>query len=111
MVDYSLAFCYGMIIPNEKVQEISNTLTDEEYDEMGDNYLSCLNSWTGGDYFLGISDSLSQGNVDFVYFLSDFSIPSDNDENLINFKQFFTEHHLDKIVDWKPEPMLINFCS
>ena len=52
----------------------------------------------------------AESETSFVYRAPDFTIPSDNDEYLINFKRFFSEHNLWKFIDWKPEVLLINFC-
>ena len=110
MVDYSLSLCYGIIVSVDKMEEIKEVLTDEEYDEVIDNYSRCINSWTGDDYFIGIMVELAESETDFVYHISEFAIPSDNDEDLIDFKRFFNEHDLWKFIDWKPELLLINFC-
>ena len=106
MVDYSLNLCYGIIVSADKMEEIKKVLTDEELD----NYSRCINSWTGDDYFIGIMVELAESETDFVYHVSKFTIPSDDDEDLIDFKRFFDEHGLWKFIDWKPELLLINFC-
>lgn len=54
MIDFSLNLCYGIIVSADKMEEIKEVLTDEEYDEMMENYAYCINSWTGDDYFIGI---------------------------------------------------------
>ena len=110
MIDYSLALCYGIIVSAEKMEEIKEVLTDEEYDEVMENYSRCINSWTGDNYFIGVFDNLSETSVDNVYYVSDFFAPSDEDETFIDFKRFFDEHNLWEFIDWKPELMLINFC-
>ena len=110
MVDYSLALCYGIIVSADKMQEFKEVLTDEEYDEGIDNYSRCINSWTGDDYFIGVMYNLSESETDLVYRVPTFSIPSDDDEDLIDFKRFFDEHNLWELIDWKPELLLINFC-
>lgn len=110
MVDYSLALCYGIVVSADKMKEIKEVLTDEEYDEIIDNYSRCINSWTGNDYFIGIMTELAESEISFVYHTSEFAIPSDDDEDLINFKHFFNKHDLWKFIDWKPELLLINFC-
>ena len=109
MIDYSLNLCYGIIVSVDKMEEIKEVLTDEEYDEVMDNYSRCINSWTGDDYFIGIETKHFENETDFVCPVSTFTIPSDNDEDLIDFKRFFNEHNLWKFIDWKPELLLINF--
>ncbi len=110
MIDYSLALCYGIVVSADEMKEIKEALTDEEYDEVMDNYSRCINSWTGDDYFIGIMTELAESDTNFVYSTSEFTIPSDEDEDLIDFKRFFNEHDLWKLIDWKPELLLINFC-
>lgn len=110
MVDYSCVLCYGIIVDVEKIEEICNALSDEASDELADNYSRCINSWTGDDYFIGIMADLPEGTTDFVYHVSNFSAPADDDEDLIDFKRFFDEHDLWRLIDWKPELLLINFC-
>ena len=110
MVDYSLNLCYGIIVSVDKMEEIKEALTDEEYDEVIDNYSRCINSWTGDDYFIGIMIKLAESETDLVYRISKFPVPSVNDEDLINFKCFFNKHNLWKIINWKPELLIINFC-
>lgn len=111
MIDYSLALCYGIIVSADKMEELKEALTDEEYDEVMDNYSRCINSWTGEDYFVGVMVELTESVIDFVYHISEseFTI-SDDDEDLIDFWRFFSEHDLWKFIDWKPELLLINFC-
>ena len=110
MIDFSLNLCYGIVVSADKMEEIKKALTDEEYDEMIDNYSRCINSWTGDDYFIGIVTKVLESETDCIYSISNFTIPSDDDENLIDFKRFFDEHGLWKFIDWKPELLLINFC-
>ncbi len=110
MIDYRLAICYGIIVSADTAREIEEVLTnEEEYDEAM-NYLHCINTWTGEDYLIGIENGLAESETDSVYRVSDFTVPSDDDEDLISFKHFFTEHDLWKFIDWKPELLLINFC-
>ena len=110
MIDFGLNLCYGIVVSDDKMEEIKKTLTDEEYDEMMDNYSRCINSWTGDDYFIGIVTKVLESETDCIYSISNFTIPSDDDEDLIDFKRFFNEHDLWKFIDWKPELLLINFC-
>jgi hypothetical protein len=110
MVEYSLSLCYGIIVSDDKMEEFREVLTDEEYDEVMDNYSRCINCWIGGDYFIGIMSDLPESENDLVYRARTFSIPSNDDEELINFKRFFDEHDLWKLINWEPELLLINFC-
>ena len=111
MVDFSLNLCYGIVIPEDKMEDIKANLTDEQCDELMDNYARCIDSWSGGDYFVGVSSFLDSNETGFVYPITSLSNPfNENDEELIDFKRFFTVHDLWSLIDWKPELMLINFC-
>lgn len=110
MIDYSLSLCYGIVVSADKMKEFREVLTDDKYDEVMDNYSRCINSWTGNDYFIGVMTELVECETDFVYHVSEFTVPSDDDEDLIDFKRFFSEYNLWKLIDWKPEVLLINFC-
>lgn len=110
MVNYDLALCYGIVISTDKMEELKEALTNEEYDEIMDNYSRCINSWTGDNYFIGTMIELAESDTEFVYRTSEFTIPSDDNEDLINFKRFFNEHDLWKFINWEPDLLLINFC-
>ena len=110
MVEHELAVCYGIIISPEKMEEIKEYLTDDEFDEFVDNYSRCINSWIGEDWFIGIIKDLPETAIDSVYRVSALSIPTDDNKDLIRFKQFFDKHDLWLFIDWKPELLLINFC-
>lgn len=110
MIDYDLTLCYGIIISADEMQKIKEALTDEEYDELMENYSRCIDSWIDDNYFIGIMSVLPESKTHLVYHTSAFFAPSNADKNLINFKQFFNEHDLWKFIDWKPELLLINFC-
>lgn len=110
MIEYSLALCYGIIVSVDKMREFEETLTDEEYDRVIDKYSRCINTWIGDEYFIGIISDLPKNETNFVYRTSTFSVPSNDDKNLIDFKQFFEEHNLEKLFNWEPELLLINFC-
>lgn len=111
MVDFSLNLCYGIVISEDKMEEIEEKLTDEQSDELNDNYARCINIWTGGDYFIGVSTFLDSNESSYVYPISSLSNPfNENNEELVNFKKFFTVNNLWSLIDWKPELLLINFC-
>ena len=101
MVDYSLNLCYGIIVSADKMKEIKKVLTDKEYDEMVNNYSRRISDWTDDDYFVGIMVKRDLEFDNFIYSISDFAIPSDDDRDLINFKHFFNEHGLWKFINWK----------
>lgn len=110
MIEYELAFCYGIIVSPEKIEEITEYLPDNKFEEFVDRYSRCINSWIGEDWFIGIIKDLPETAIDSVYRVSALSIPTDDNKDLIRFKQFFDEHDLWSFIDWKPELLLINFC-
>lgn len=110
MVDFSLNLCYGIVIPEDKMEDIKENLTDEQSDELMDNYARCINSWTGGDYFVGLSSFLNEDGIDFVYPITPHFLNPFTEKELADFKNFFDTHDLWSFIDWKPELMLINFC-
>lgn len=111
MIEYELAFCYGIIVSSEKIAEIEESLTDyDESIEFADRYSRCINSWVGDDWFIGIIKDFPRAVIDSVYHISDFSVPTDDDEDLIYFKQFFDKNNLWHLISWEPELLLINFC-
>lgn len=110
MIDYSLVLCYGIVVSVDKMEEIKEVLTDEGYDELLDNYSRCINSWTGDDYFIGVMTELAESETSFVYYTSEFTVPSDNNKDLVNFKRFFNKHNLWELINWQPKLLLINFC-
>ena len=110
MVDFSLNLCYGIIVPAEVIEDIQSNLTDEESDELIDKYARCINSWTGGDYFIGLSSFLNEDGIDFVYPIIPHFLNPFTEKDLADFKNFFETHNLWGFIDWKPELLLINFC-
>ncbi len=110
MVDFSLNLCYGIVVPADKMEDIAEKLTDEQYDELMDNYARCINSWTGEDYFVGLSSFLNEDGIDFVYPITPHFLNPFTEKDLADFKNFFETHNLWNFIDWKPELMLINFC-
>lgn len=110
MIDFSLELCYGIIVPAEVIKNIQSNLTDEESDELMDNYARWINEWTGEDYFVGVSKFLNEDGVDFVYPINSWLSNPFTEKDLADFKNFFDTHNLWDFIDWKPELMLINFC-
>lgn len=111
MVDFSLNLCYGIVVPADKMKDIEKKLTNEQYDELMDNYARCVNSWTGEDYFIGLSSFVSEDGIDFVYTITPHFLNPFTEKELSDFKKFFDTHNLWHFIDWKPTLMLINFCS
>lgn len=107
MVDYDLCYCYGIIVSCDKIQKMVEILPDEEADTLTDWWSRAVNGWIGEDYFIGIYTNVN----DDVCLLSKLPVlNSEDNEQLIKFKQFFDKNNLWKFIDWKPELMIINFC-
>lgn len=109
-MDYSLRFCYGIIVPEETMNEVYKVLKD--FDDFYDNFANQVNSWTGGDWFVGVSKYLNSDLDSFVQEVDKnfFEIDTSMLEDLGNFLQFYDDHNLKKYFDWKPKMYLINFC-
>lgn len=108
MIEHDLALCYGVIIPVETEREIEKSLSEDALDDFADLYSRCINSWIGDDYFVGIINSFAE-QEDFVYSVSDFVLPSEEDENVIEFRNFFYKNNLERFIKWEPQFLLINF--
>ena len=70
-MDYSLRLCYGIIVPEETMNEVYKVLKD--FDDFHDNFAEQVNSWTGGDWFVGVSKYLNSD-------LDSFTIPEGVEE-------------------------------
>ena len=104
-VDYSLRFCYGVIIPEEVMDKMYETL--DVWDELLDDYATPINAWTGGDYFFGYYTEIDEDD-NFVVEINEetFKVP----EHLNEFVQFYKKNNLSLFFEWKPKRYLINFC-
>ena len=105
IIKYNLCYCYGIIVSCDKIQEMKKTMSDEDSDMFADWWSRSVNEWINDDYFIGIYSNI---NGDLIYPLSE--LPVLDNEEMIKFKQFFDKNNLWKFIDWKPEPMIINFC-
>lgn len=113
-IDYEMRICYGIIISEEKFIEIRDFLEEKDtevLDFFSDNYCTVIDAWTGGDYFFGLSESISPSS-DNVYPIEDVISMSKNlfEENLKDFSTFMYKNNLFQFIHWKPEYYLINFC-
>lgn len=107
MVDYSLEFGYGIIIDSDTEKEIESKINEDFIiDEFTDSFCRLINSWIGGDYFLGVTVRLNV-ETDNVYKIKDFKIPS---KEVHEFLKFFDTYNLWDCIKWKPQKYLINFC-
>jgi len=105
-VESRVSICYGVILSEEELIEINQHLTDEECDELSDwEYLTQIDSWCGGDWFLGVENSL--GNLSEPLLLADlFNIPADWIEE---FGMELKKVPWSKWIKWEPEKYLIQF--
>ena len=108
MVKYDLCYCYGIIVSCDKIQEMERAMSDENSDIFRDWWSRNIDDWTGDDCFIGIYSSINNN----IYPLSELPVLDNEDnEKMIKFKQFFDKNNLWELIDWKPELMLINFCT
>lgn len=113
-VEYSMKICYGVIVKKETVEYLRDYLYEmfeDEFndiiDEFYDNYCQELDSWAGGDYFIGIIEDLPVTKWDGVYRI-DFCISC---EKLEKFNTFYKNYDLEDFIPWyQRDKYLINFC-
>lgn len=104
MVEYSIGMCYGIIISDEQHIAIENLFPDENsLDDFIDNYMRQINSWTGGDWFLGLSKIFSKDVIDIN------EIRWDKAE-LEELEQKLNEYNITNFIDWFPQKYIIQFC-
>lgn len=104
-VQRDLAVGYGIVISIDKVEEIKETMNDEEYEEFLDcEHIVCLNSWIGDDYFLGVVNWL--GSIENPLPINDVTIDT---EEIKAFEDFLAKQPWRNLVAWEPETYLIEF--
>lgn len=105
-VESRVSICYGVIISNEELIEIKKHLTAEECDELIEwDYLVQIDSWSGGDWFLGIENYL--GDLSKPFLLTDLSnIPASWIEE---FEMELKETPWFNLIKWEPKKYLIQF--
>ena len=109
-VEYSMSVGYGVIIDEEKAETIKNYVEEKfspnEVDLFICEYLTPINAWTGGDYFLGIAKDLGYSN----------RIKIDNnlcDTNaMTKFLHMITQYEIYQFLSEEDESefYLLNFC-
>lgn len=109
-IDYSTTLGYGVVIPEKEANKIINFIqtrfSNEEADEFVDTYLRCINSWTGGDHFLGFIFDLGSESVihiDKMYY----------EFNALDFDLLLYDWDLINVIDWSNYDLhtcIINFC-
>lgn len=112
MVEYSLCICYGFIVDSdalEKIEKYHNQ--NDDFEEFKDDYVRCINDWTGRDYFIGLHESVFN-NKETIRYIDDgidfFSLDEVN-----NFYDLVIKFKIKEIIsDNSPlcRRMLINFC-
>ena len=102
-VEYSLATGYGMKISEEDALNMCDHLTMEDEDIFHDNWCHQLNTWTGGDYFLGVTNYLGDDNCVPV---SGLEVDK---EELKQFTKFMMNHGLTDCVTWDPKYYILQF--
>ena len=111
-VDYSLELGYGVIVPDKVVEKFSQI--SEEFDDFCDNFVNQLNSWTGGDWFIGITTCVNSSGDSFAREIDEnfleFTKRVAIQKELKSFIEFYDSHNLKEYFDWKPKLYLINFC-
>lgn len=111
-IDYSLELGYGVIVSDKVVEKIIQI--SEEFDDFLDNFVKQLNSWTGGDWFIGITTCVDSSGDSFAREIDENFLAITKhvaiQKELEEFIQFYDSHNLKECFDWKPKLYLINFC-
>lgn len=105
-----IVVCYGIIISIDKIEEIQETIEEEEYIDLMDNdWLRCINGWTGDDYFLGVQVSLNS-DLETPLLLEDIDKLLDNSlKKLKTFESILEKAPWKNLICWDPKKYLINF--
>lgn len=101
MIEYDISVCYGTIITDEERQKINNLFSDDyALDDFYDCYLRQINSWTGGDWFLGLYHSFEPPVIPVK------TIHFDKAE-LEELEEIIQQYN---IPNWTPQTYIIQFC-
>ena len=113
MVDYSLCVCYGFVVNGDTLDKIENRYDfNDEIEEFVEDYVRCVDSWTGDEYFIGLHDSILQDNEQ-MRFIDDGIDVSFEPSEIDNFKNLLTKFKIAEIIGEdlaKCRKMLIVFC-
>ena len=107
-VDYSMSYCYGVIVDEMTADKIYEHATDD----FRDDYFRPVNSWSGGDHFLGIMSWLGDDEVIWL-----FDNPNEpfkgmqfDPQEVQELEEKLEESGVLEFVKWDPSVYLINFC-
>lgn len=101
MVEYSTGVCYGIIITDDERRAINeNFPNDETLDDFSDTYLRQINSWTGGDWFLGLTHDSDAAVIPLRSIRFDKAALEELEEAI-------NKYH---IPNWAPQTYIIQFC-
>ena len=106
-IDYTKAICFGTVISEETankiIDKISREFEDEKIEEFLDIYCRQVDSWCGGDYFLG-----------FIKYLGDDLVVPCKSMNYdaLDFDYLLDEWKINDIVeiDSIPQLYVVSFC-
>lgn len=107
-VEYSTAYCLGMIISEEVYDEIMKHIENkyglEACDDFTDNpYRRKINDWCGGDYFIGVIRDF--GDEEII----PFDIEIDIYDLFLFHKECYNKYNLEEVINWTPQTYIINF--
>ena len=106
-IDYTMAMCFGVVIPEQVVNRITERIEkhfgDDGVDEFMDTYCRQINQWSGGDYFFGFIDYLGDGLVHPIEEMA---------YNTLDFDYLMDEWNVINIIglEYIPQAYIINFC-
>ena len=101
MVEYSIGVCYGIIITDDERRALNENFPNgKALDDFSDTYLRQINSWCGGDWFLGLiydsdAEVIPLRNIRF------------DKAALEELEEAICKYH---ILNWTPQTYIIQFC-
>lgn len=103
-VECSIGICYGVIISDEDLRKVNELFADNDdaLDEFSEKYLRQINSWTGGDWFLGLNTDFSS---DVVLLASVHWSKTDIEE----LEEQLHKYNIINVINWMPQKYIIQF--
>lgn len=104
MIDQRIAYCYGIIVDDKTGSELSEIF----YENNLDCLIQQIDSWTGGDWFIGFWEDLmdlTDSNDNVIKAEISFCFRDYEQKEMEKIKSILIE----KGIDWKPEKYFIHF--
>ena len=113
MVEYSLCVCYGFIVDGKTMEKIEEYYDqNDDFEEFKDDYVRCVDAWTGGDYFIGLQNPILYDR-EMIRYIDDGIDTNFTPTDINNFCDLVAKYKIKEIIGDNPplyRRMLINFC-